>query len=70
MPGRDRCGKDPFIDNLSTQRLPPSSMYTPGKDAIEAVISAEAVRENFVPVEGYAEQVVKNALKRSPAKRL
>jgi hypothetical protein len=59
-----------FIANLPTTSLKANSIYLPAKSEIEAVMNATKMRKNFVPVELYAEEVVKNILKPRPTKRL
>jgi hypothetical protein len=59
-----------FIDNLPTRSLKQDSLYLPAKEEIESVMNATKMRKNFVPVESYAEEVVTNALKARPTKRL
>lgn len=58
-----------YIDNLPTTHLVQGSIYSPARESIEAAINKKSVRENFVDVEGYAEQVVSNVLKSTPKKR-
>ena len=60
--------KTRFFDNALGVKLPAESLYTPGKDIIEAVTGGFLIVKYGMSVDLYAEGVVKNALRRYPTK--
>jgi len=58
--------KSKFFDNLPPTTLPDGSLYAPWKKELETAMRGKDLIDSSMPVEKYAEQVVKNALKRKP----
>lgn len=59
-----------FIDNLPTRKVKEDSIYAPGRKGIEALMNGTAVKGNHTSAQAYAEQVVRNAMKKNPKKRI
>lgn len=59
--------KTRFFDNSAGIKLPADSLYGPGKDIIESTAAGSHIKD-FMNVDVYAEEVVKNALKTNPKK--
>lgn len=53
-------------DNGMTPKLPPDSIYMPGKDIIESTLSGEAFRDGALPASEWASQVVRDLSKSHP----
>ena len=60
--------KTNFFENAPGIKLPAESLYAPAKDIVEAVAGGSLAEKTAMNVDVYAEGVVKNALKSSPAK--
>jgi hypothetical protein len=58
------------LSNLPTTKIKLSSIYAPGKEAIEALMDGRAVKGNHTSAEKYAETVVKNVMRRNPKNRI
>lgn len=59
--------KSKFFENQPTTNLPEDSYYFAAKNEIEFAAGGGVVTENQVDVDGYAETVVRNALKSNPS---
>lgn len=58
-----------FFENLPTKHLIDGSIYAPARDKIESTMNGVAVGNGALSAEKYADQVLANALQKSPQKR-
>lgn len=58
-----------FFENLPTQHLIGGSSYAPARTEIENTMNRVVIGNGPLSAEKYAEQVVANALRKSPQKR-
>lgn len=55
-----------FFDNNTGKSLPEGSLYAPAREEIEAAMRGEELPDFLMGHERFADEVVKNTLKRSP----
>jgi 1-acylglycerone phosphate reductase len=55
-----------FFDNNTGKSLPDGSLYAPAREEIQAAMRGDSLPDFLMGHERFAEEVVKNTLKRSP----
>lgn len=55
-----------FFENQPPVKLPANSPYSPWREQVEVVADGGIAKKDWIPVDEYAQAVVKNALKTSP----